>query len=102
MADPLYRLYTTTLAASNQSATVITGELNWQHAGDTQNRTISVTMNATDSILLEFTLDGTNWYTLTAALTGATAAVVRPTGPYKQLRATKTGTNGAATINVMG
>jgi len=65
-----------------------------------QNRRIVTTLaNGSDSVLIEGTLDGTNWFTIGTAHTGATTPFIdNLSGPYYQLRATKTGTNGAATI----
>lgn len=93
--------YTITIASGTVTPVLIGGELDWRNDG-TQNRTVAISgANATDSFLIEFTLDGTNWVANAAALTGAVFFVARLTGPYKQLRITKTGTNGAATVTAI-
>jgi hypothetical protein len=76
----------------------VSGELDFRSDG-TQNRRIVTTLtSAADSVLIEGTLDGTNWFTI-ATHTGATTPFIdNLTGPYFQIRATKTGTNGAATV----
>lgn len=93
---------TIAVAAANQSAVSIGGALSYQYDG-TQNRRITVQLaNAGDSVALEGTLDGTTWFSVNAAITGNTNVnVVALSGPYKSLRATKTGTNGTATITAI-
>lgn len=63
----------------------------------TQNRTVFVTMNASDTINIEASPDATNWFTV-ATTTGATSAVLTIVGPYPYLRANKTGTAGSALV----
>lgn len=94
--------YTIVIAAGTITAVPIGGELDWRRA-DTQSRRLTVQLaNASDSVLVEATLDGTTWFGVANAITGATTvSVISLTGPYKALRATKTGTNGAATITAI-
>lgn len=98
----LLHTYTETIAAATVSAVTIGGELDWARDG-LQSRRVTVTLaNGADSVLLEGTLDGTNWFSLAAAMTGATTPFVTAlTGPYFKIRVTKTGTNGAATVTAI-
>jgi hypothetical protein len=74
-------------------------ELDWRFDGVQTRRVVTTLANGSDSVLIEGTLDGTNWFTIGSAHTGATTPFVDTlTGPYRRLRATKTGTNGAATV----
>lgn len=93
--------YMITIASGTVTPVLIGGELDWRNDGN-QNRTLAISgANAGDSFLIEFTLDKTNWVALQAASTAATFYVVHLTGPYAQLRITKTGTNGAATVTAI-
>ncbi|MFZ5784018.1 MAG: hypothetical protein ACOY4R_27790 [Pseudomonadota bacterium] len=97
------RSYTITIAAGTTTAVAIgAGDLDYRFDG-TQYRRVSVQLaNASDSVLVEGSLDGTTWFSVNAAITGNTNVnAIALTGPYKQLRATKTGTNGAATITAI-
>lgn len=93
---------TITIAAATVTATNISGALDYRSDG-TQNRRVTIQLaNGADSVLLEGSLDGTSWYTANAAITGNTNVnVIALTGPVLRLRATKTGTNGAATITAI-
>lgn len=77
----------------------VTGELDWRFDGN-QTRRFTVTLaQAADSVLLEATLDEVTWFPLNSAYTGATTPYVLVTvGPFVRVRATKTGTNAAATV----
>jgi hypothetical protein len=93
---------TVSIAAANVSANVIGGELDWRRDGVQTRRIVTTLANGADSVLIEGTLDGSTWFTINTAHTGATTPFVDTvTGPYFKLRATKTGTNGAATVVAM-
>lgn len=103
MSSYSVRSYTITIAAATETATAIgPGDLDYRFDG-TQNRKLTVTLaNAADSVLIQGTLDGNTWFTANAAITGNTNVnLISLTGPYMRLRATKTGTNGAATITAI-
>lgn len=93
---------TLTIAAGTETAQSLGGELDWHYDGGLQTRRVVIDGNASDSFLIEGTLNGTNWFAAAAAQTGGTGDyVVTLTGPYLRLRITKTGTNGAATVTYM-
>ena len=94
--------YTVSIPAGTVTPQSIGGMLDWQY-DDNQNRRLTVQLAAgADSVLVEGTLDGTNWWALAAAVTGNTNAnPIAVTGPIKQIRATKTGTAGAATVTAI-
>jgi len=103
MSSYSVRSYTITIPAATVTATVIgAGNLDYRFNG-TQNRKLTVQLaNGADSVLVEGTLDGTSWFTANAAITGNTNVnLISLSGPYLRLRATKTGTNGAATITAI-
>lgn len=70
--------------------------LDYRHDG-TQNRRLRTTQNAGDTISIEATLDGTNWFSI-ASHTGGTAFTDSLSGPYVALRVVKTGAAGAALV----
>ena len=94
--------YTESIAAATVTAVALGGELDWRFTGQ-QNRRVVVTLaSGADSMLLEGTLDGTKWFALAHAFTGATTPFVTAlSGPYYKIRVTKTGTNGAATVTAI-
>lgn len=93
--------YTATIAAGTVTAQTLGGELDWKRDGQ-QNRKVAInSANAGDSFLIEGTLDGTNWFSANAALTGATNYYVQLVGPFFKLRITKTGTNGSAVVTAI-
>ena len=72
------------------------------YRGQQSRRVVVSLANGADSMLLEGTLDGTTWFALAHAFTGATTPFVTAlSGPYYQIRVTKTGTNGAATVSAI-
>lgn len=93
--------YTVEIAAGTVTAQSLGGELDWRRDGYQLRRVVITGANAADSFLIEGTLDGTNWFTANAALTGSTAYAVALSGPFFRLRITKTGTNGAATVSAI-
>ncbi len=98
MSSFTLRQWAPTIAAATVTA-VTTPVLDWRFDGTQYRRIVTVLANGSDSVLIEGTLDGTHWFTIGTAHTGATTPFVDAlTGPYYQLRATKTGTNGAATV----
>ena len=94
---------TQTIAAATTTAVYVGGgQLDWRFSGQQNRRVVVVLANGADSVLLEGTLDGTTWFALASAFTGATTPFVTAlSGPYYQIRVTKTGTNGAATISAI-
>jgi len=94
--------YTLAIAAGTTTPQVIGGEMDWKYEANQVRRWTVQLANGADSLLLEATLDGTNWFSVNAAITGTTAIQSGTiTGPIRQFRATKTGTNGAATVTAM-
>jgi hypothetical protein len=63
----------------------------------TPTRVIQTAMNGADTILIEGTIDGTNWVTI-ASHTAGTSFVDTLSIPYYQIRVTKTGTAGNARV----
>lgn len=93
--------YTVSVAAATETAQALGGELDWKFDGQ-QNRKVAINgATAGDSFLIEGTLDGTNWFSANAALTGATNYYVQLVGPFFKLRITKTGTAGGATVTAI-
>lgn len=81
------------------TAQFVTGELDWRFDGNQTRRFVTTLADASDSVLLEATLDEVSWFPLAMAYTGATTPNVLVTvGPLVRVRATKTGTAGAATV----
>lgn len=101
MALKYHNNYTFTIAAGTVTSQLIGGELDWKFDGTQNRRVIIVSATAGDSFLIEGTLDGTNWAAAAAAQTGATSYNVSLTGPYFQLRITKTGTAGSAIVTAI-
>lgn len=96
MSDALSLRITTMLDAASAAGAGPSIPCDYRHDG-TQNRTIFVvSLTATDSITIEASPDGTNWFGVSSAIT--TAGVTTITGPYPFLRANKTGTAGPATV----
>ena len=94
--------YTLAIPAGTVTPQAIGGELDWRYESNQVRRYTAQLANAADSVLLEGTLDGTNWWPLAAAHTGQTTPFnVSVSGPVKQIRATKTGTAGIANIAAM-
>ena len=103
MSSLSLRSYTISIAAATVTAVAIgVGDLDYRFDG-TQYRRLTVQLvNGADSVLVEGSLDGTTWFSVNAAITGNTNVnVIALTGPYMRLRATKTGTNGAATVTAI-
>lgn len=93
------RQYSLMIAAATVTAQPVTGVLDYRFDGNQTRRFVVTLAQAADSVLLEGTLDGTNWFSLANAYTGATTPFVLVTvGPLYRVRATKTGTAGAATV----
>lgn len=93
------RQYTLSIPAGTVSAQFVTGELDWRFDGNQTRRFVVTLVNGSDSVLLEATLDEVNWFPLANAYTGNTTPNVLVTvGPFVRVRATKTGTNAAATV----
>ncbi len=93
------RQATISIAAADVAAHLIGGVLDWRFDGVQTRRIVTILGNAADSVLIEGTLDGTTWFTIATAHTGATTPFIDTlTGPYYELRATKTGVAGIATI----
>jgi hypothetical protein len=64
-------------------------------------RAVVATLNASDSLAVQVSLDDVTYITA-ATLTGATTASALIAGPWAYMRVVKTGTNGAATVKVNG
>lgn len=64
-------------------------------------RIVSAAMNASDTITVEVSLDQTTAHTLDT-LGGATADFTVISGPWPYVRVTKAGTNGNATVKLVG
>lgn len=94
--------FAASILAATVTAVRVGGNLDYRYDG-TQNRRVVVTLaSAADSVLLEGSLDLVNWFTVVAAFTGATTPFITAlSGPYQGLRVTKTGTNGAATVQAI-
>lgn len=91
------RLVTLSMSASTVTA-VTSPVLDWRFNGTQNRRLVTTLANAADSVLIEGSLDGTNWFTINTRTGATTPFVDALVGPYYQIRATKTGTNGAATV----
>lgn len=103
MSSLSLRSYTITIPAGTTTAVPVGAtDLDYRFDG-TQNRRVTIRLaNAADSVLLEGSLDGTSWFTAATAVTGNTNVnAIALSGPYMRLRATKTGTAGAATITAI-
>src|SRR5215510_11706205 len=91
--------YTVNIAAGVVTPQAIGGDLDWNYEPNQVRRYTAQLAAAGDTILMEATLDGQNWWPLAAAYTGATTpfngTVV---GPVRRIRATKSGTAGAAVV----
>ena len=102
MSYTLNKVTLTIAAATTTAVNVGGGHLDWRSDGTQNRRVVVVLANGADSVLLEGTLDGTTWFALVHAFTGATTPFVTAlSGPYYQIRVTKTGTNGAATVSAI-
>jgi hypothetical protein len=92
---------TFTIAAGTETANNLGGALAWKFDGNQARRVVITSAHASDSFLIEGTLDGSTWFNAAAAQTGATSYVVSLTGPYNRLRITKTGTNASAVVQAI-
>lgn len=63
----------------------------------TPTRSIQTTMNAGDTVAIQGTIDGTNWFQI-ASHTGGTSFVDTLSIPYYAIRVVKTGTAGNALV----
>ena len=94
----MLKLSEVTLYASAAAGTGTAYGVDWQNGEVQTRRIVTVLADAADSIAIEGTLDGTTWFNI-ATHTGATTPYVDTlTGPYKQIRAVKTGAAGLATV----
>lgn len=64
-------------------------------------RAVVATLNASDSLAIQVSLDDTTYITA-ATITGATSGSALIAGPWAYMRVVKTGTNGTATVKVIG
>lgn len=91
--------YTLNIPAGTVTPQFIGGELDWGFEGR-QDRRVTLQLGAAgDTVLLEGTLDLTNWFALNPAITGDViphAIIVQ--GPMRRMRVTKTGTAGIGTV----
>lgn len=98
-----YRSYEVDILAADETANQIGGVLDYRF-GDAQSRRVVTTLaNGADSMLIEVAMEPTltTWAPY-ATHTGATTPYVDViTGPICGVRATKTGTNGAATVSAI-
>src|SRR3954469_19019474 len=70
----------------------------YRNDNDTITRFVQViSMNASDSIQVQGSVDGTNWASIGVALTAAGQTSF--TVPWPYVRVTKTGANGAAVVH---
>lgn len=91
--------YTVTIPAGTVTPQFVGGELDWAFEGR-QDRRITAQLGAAgDTILVEGTIDLTNWFPLNAAITGDVIPhQILAQGPIRRIRATKSGTAGIATV----
>lgn len=98
-----YRSYSVSLLAADVAVHQLGGLLDYRF-GDAQTRRVVTTLaNGADSMLIEVAMEPTltTWAPY-ATHTGATTPYVDViSGPVCGVRATKTGTNGAATVSAI-
>lgn len=70
----------------------------WQSNDMQQRRIFIPAMNASDTITIQGSMDGTNWANLIAPFTGATSGFLLIEGPVAYIRVVKTGTAGNALV----
>ena len=94
--------YSFTIPAATVTPQRIGGQLGWNYQGSQQRRVVVQLASSTDTILVEATLDETNWYPVLPAITGDVLGhPIFIEGPIKGLRATKSGTTGSALVTAI-
>jgi hypothetical protein len=93
---------TVSIPAGTTTPQAVGGVLDYLYEGNQDRRLVGQLGAAGDSLLFEGTLDGTNWWPLGAAITGDVLGhAILVEGPLRQIRATKTGTAGIATVTAV-
>jgi hypothetical protein len=94
--------YTMTIPAATVTPQRIGGTLDAAYQPFQQRRVVAQLGAAGDTLLFEATMDNTTWFPVVPSITGDVLPhAVLIEGPVVGIRATKTGTAGAATINAI-
>jgi hypothetical protein len=94
-------LSTKTIFSDSEAVTGTAYELDFRDDYGECTRAVVATMNASDSLAVQVSIDDTTYITA-ATLTGATTASALIAGPWRYIRVVKTGTNATATVKVNG
>lgn len=94
-------LSTKTIFSDSAATTGSAYELDFKDDYGECTRAVVATMNASDSLAIQVSVDGTTYITATT-FTGATSASALIAGPWRYIRVVKTGTNATATVTVNG
>ena len=63
-----------------------------------QERSVTVAKNTSDSVAIEVSVDNSSWVQAVNFATGSTSGAAVIAGPWKYIRANKTGTTATATV----
>src|SRR5262245_14118510 len=94
--------YSLTIPAGTTTPQRIGAQLGWHYQPSQQRRIVVQLASGTDTILVEASIDETNWFPIVPAITGDVIPhQLLIEGPLKGIRATKSGTTGTCLVTAI-
>lgn len=90
------RYANTTLLSQSTAGSGTPVACDWRNSSVQQRRIFVSALTGPDTVVIEGSMDGTNWAPMAAAITAVGGLLIE--GPIAYLRATKTGTAAVATV----